>query len=169
MNKLDELKNCVSTYSNLHIICITETHLSNNILDAELAISGYKFYRKDRNFDISDEDIYDIDTYNEEISNGGGSIIYYRETLHVSLVESFYNKAPDSLAIEIDSNIGKLCVACIYRSPNLSSSLNSVLLSCIKDICNVSNLFETFVVGDFNLPRISWETCFLKNGNNKIL
>ena len=166
INKLDELKNCVSAYSNIDIICITETHLDDTILDAELSISGYKFYRKDRNFDINVDDIYDIDLYNEETSNGGGSIIYYQENINVSLVKSFYDKAPDSLAIEIDSNIGKFCVACIYRSPNLSSVLNSVLLSCIKNICNESNLFETLVVGDFNLPDISWDTCCLKNVNN---
>ena len=137
-----------------------------------MSICGYKFYRKDRNFDINENDIIDDSVDNKDISNGGGSIIYYKENLHVKLIESFYNKAPDSLAIEIDSNIGKFCLACIYRSPNLSSSMNSVLLSCIKDICNESNLFETFIVGDFNLPDISWETCNLKNiscpTNNKV-
>ena len=51
-------------------------------------------------------------------------------------------------------------------------SLNHVLLSCLKEICNESNLFETFLVGDFNLPDISWDTCNLKNissTKNKIL
>ena len=57
-------------------------------------------------------------------------------------------------------------MACIYRSPNLSSALNSVFISCLKNIFNESNVFETLLVGDFNLPDISWETCCLKNGNN---
>ena len=172
MNKLDELKTCVSTY-NIDVICVTETHLKDTILDAEIEIAGYKFHRKDRNFDINVGDIVDYEEYfgDGKSSSGGGSIIYYKENLKAKLVNDFYKLAPDSLAIELDSNIGKFCIACVYRSPNLSSSLNSVLLSCLKDICNERNLFETVLVGDFNLPDISWDTCNLKTSNittNKI-
>ena len=172
LNKLDELKTCISTYSNIDVICITETHLHDKILDGELSISGYKFYRKDRDFNINDEDIIDYDIDNGEVSNGGGSIIYYKDTLTVSIDEPFSKKAPDSLAIEIDSSIGKFCIGCVYRSPNLSSLLNGVLLSCLKELCHESNLFETFIIGDFNLPDISWDSCNLKNissTNNRIL
>ena len=42
------------------------------------------------------------------------------------LVTDFYKLAPDSLAIELDSNIEKFCIACVYRSLNLSPSLNRV-------------------------------------------
>ena len=52
--------------------------------------------------------------------------------------------------------------ACIYRSPNLSITLNKRLLSCIKDICKASNTYETIVVGDFNLPDVFWETGNIK-------
>ena len=163
LNKLDELKNCLLTYSGIDIICITETHLNKSVLDAEISINGYKFYRKDRDFDIHKDDIVDFNCDGDNISGGGGSIIYYKETLKPKLVEMFYKKAPDSLAIELDSNIGKFCIACVYRSPNLSCSLNHVLLSCLNDICSESNLFETFLVGDFNLPDISWDTGNLKH------
>ena len=133
-------------------------------------ICPYRFFRKDRNFDIHD---VGIDNLKDEISGGGGSIIYFKDTLDVTLVQSFYDKAPDSLAIEIDSSIGKFCIACVYRSPNLNDLLNSVLLSCIKDICKESNAFETALIGDLNLPDISWETGSLKTGksstNNKSL
>ena len=71
-------------------------------------------------------------------------------------------RAPDSLAIELDSNIGQFCIACIYRSPNLTASMNNILLSSIKDICKTSNKFETVVVGDFNLPDVSWDTGNIK-------
>ena len=164
------MKHCLSIYKNIDIICITETHFNKNILDSEISINGYRFFRKDRNFDIHD---VGIDNLKDEISGGGGSIIYFKDTLDVTLVQSFYNKAPDSLAIEIDSSIGKFCIACVYRSPNLNDLLNSVLLSCIKDICNESNAFETALIGDLNLPDISWETGSLKTGksstNNKSL
>ena len=109
-NKLDELKLCLSIYDDVQIVCITETHLNKNILDAELYIDGYRFFRKDRNFDIHAEE---SDMIKDEISGGGGSIIYVKDALHVKLVQSFYDKAPDSLAIEIDSSIGKFCIACV--------------------------------------------------------
>ena len=123
------MKHCISIYKNIDIICITETHFNKNILDSEISINGYRFFRKDRNFDIHD---VGIDNLKDEISGGGGSIIYFKDTLDVTLVQSFYNKAPDSLAIEIDSSIGKFCIACVYRSPNLNDLLNNVLLSCIN-------------------------------------
>ena len=55
-NKLDELKHCLSIYDKVQIVCITETHLNKDILDAELYIKGYRFFRKDRNFDIHAEE-----------------------------------------------------------------------------------------------------------------
>ena len=48
-NKLDELKHCISIYKNIDIICITETHFNKNILDSEISIDGYRFFRKDKN------------------------------------------------------------------------------------------------------------------------
>ena len=108
------------------------------------------------------------------MSGGGGSIIYFKESIYVSLVEDFHNIAPDSLAVKLNSNIGEICIACVYRSMNLSKSKNHELLSCLTKLCNEKNLFETILVGDFNLPNISWEYCGLKGTNcysttNKIL
>ena len=79
-----------------------------------------------------------------------------------NIVENFSERAPDSLALEIDSNKGRFCLACIYRSPNLSIHLNKVSISSIKDICKASNTYETILVGDFNLADVSWETGSVK-------
>ena len=98
-----------------------------------------------------------------DISCGGGSIIYYKEYLNVKLIEPFSKIAPDSLAAEVDTDIGKLCKACIYRSPILRKQMNQVLLSGLKNICNESNAFEALLIGDFNLPDISWTTCSAKS------
>ena len=75
-------------------------------------------------------------------------------------MENFSERAPDSLALEIDSNKGRYCLACIYRSPSIQ--LNKVLISSIKDICKASNTYETILVGDFNLADVSWETGSVK-------
>ena len=118
----------------------------------------------DRDFNIHNEEDISVSDYSgTDISCGGGSIIYYKESLNVKLIEPFSKIAPDSLAVKVDTNIGKLCIACIYRSPNLSKQMNQVLLSCLKNICNESNVFEALVIGDFNLPDISWTTCSAKS------
>ena len=122
---------------------------------------GYKFFRKDRNFNIKSNDIL-IKNSGVHFSSGGGSIIYCRNNLNANIVENFSERALDSLALEIDSNKGRLCLACIYRSPNLSIQLYKVLLSSIKDICKASNTYETILVGDFNLADVSWETGSVK-------
>ena len=145
--------------------------LNESILDAEIEVEGFKFYRKDRDFDIK-EDVTDHDENSN--SSGGGSIIYCKEHIKVKLVKRFSKLAPDSLAVNINTNSGKMYIVCVYRSQNLSNSLNSALLSSLKDVCKESNLFETLLVGDFNLPDISWEHCNLKcvnsnSTNNKIL
>ena len=77
-------------------------------------------------------------------------------------MKDFSEHTSDSLAIELDSNIGQFCIACIYRSPNLTTLMNNILLSSIKHICKTSNKFEMVVVGDFNLPDVSWDTSNVK-------
>ena len=161
MNKMDELKICLSVYDNIDIVCITETHLKSSVSEAEIEIEGYKFFRKDRNFNIKSNDIL-IKNSGVHFSLGGGSIIYYRNNLNANIVENFSERSPDSLALEIDSNKGRFCLACIYRSPNLSIQLNKVLLSSIKDTCKASDTYEIILVGDFNLADVSWETGSVK-------
>ena len=60
----------------------------------------------------------DIATKNSGVdySSGGGSIIYYRNDINAKIVKDFSEGAPDSLAIELDSNIGQFCIACIYST-----------------------------------------------------
>ena len=119
MNKIDELKICTIAYETFEILCLTETHLNKTVLDSEIEVAGFKFFRRDRDFNIHNEGDISVSEYSgTDISCGGGSIISYKEYLNVKLIEPFSKIAPDSLAVEVDTNIGKLCIACIYRSPN---------------------------------------------------
>ena len=164
MNKLEELKIYLSTQNNIEFLFITETHLCKDILDAELQISGYSFVRRDRNYDIKN-DTSDI------VSLGGGSIIYYKNYINISVFECF-DKAPDSIAVSVLTSGGNVCLACIYRSPSLSNGQNDNLLNCIEKICHEDNDFETVMIGDFNLPNVSWENGTVKaplDSNNKVL
>ena len=82
--------------------------------------------------------------------------------MNVNIVKDFSEKAPESLVLELDSNVGQFCVTCIYRSSNLGIILNKRLLSYIKEICKASDTYETIVVGDFNLADVSWKTGNIK-------
>ena len=152
-----EIRTCLCVYEDINVLCITETHFKKSVLDAEIEIEGYKFFRKDRNFNVKNNDIATKNS-GVDYSSGGGSIIYYRNDINAKIVKDFSEHAPDSLATELDSNIRQFFIACIYRSPNLTAPMNNILLSSIKDICKTSNKFETVVVGDFNLHDVSWDT-----------
>ena len=161
-NKIDELKCFLSCDGKkVDIICVTETHFSKDILDAEVHIDGYTLFRHDRDFKVNES--------SHDVSHGGGSIIYVRSDINVCKEVALAN-APDSLAVMIETSVGKLCIACIYRSNSLNSIQNSNLISCLKSICNVDNVFETILIGDFNLPDVSWDTGCVNGGvvgNNK--
>ena len=43
---MDEIRTCLCVYDDINVICITETHLKKSVLDAEIEIEGYKFFRK---------------------------------------------------------------------------------------------------------------------------
>ena len=57
INKMDEIRTCLCVYHDINVLCITETQLKKSVLDAEIEIEGYKFFRKDRNFNIKNNDI----------------------------------------------------------------------------------------------------------------
>ena len=149
---MDELKLSLSV-SIVDIICITKTHLSEEITVAELQIEGYSFHRGDRKISLHTEVI------NEDISEGRGSIIYFRNHINAQRNLIFEN-APDSVEIDMKTKFGIICIACVYRSTSLSENLNSQLIDCISSIYKETNDYATILTGDFNLPDVSWE-----NGN----
>ena len=64
--KVDELRLLVSACSNLHDIALIETWLSPDITDNEIAIDGFKVFRKDRNGNRGGVAVYVKDTCRSE-------------------------------------------------------------------------------------------------------
>ena len=84
MNKMDEIRTCLCVYEDINVIC---THLKKSVLVAEIEIEGYKFFRKDRNFNVKNNDIA---TKNSGVDySSGGSIIYYRNDINAKIVKFF--------------------------------------------------------------------------------
>ena len=123
------------------ILCLTETHLSHEIYDAEIFIENFTIFRGDRN-DNRDK---------------GGSIIYVHNNITCSRLDSF--DPNDSLAVLIDISDIQIVVACVYRSPSISYNDNIKMIDKFRSFkALISSGTEIVVVGDFNLPNVVWDS-----------
>ena len=169
LNKIDELRISVGIYDP-DIICIVESHLNPSIDNSELSIDNYNIFRQDRNFKIkqvTQDALYsadDVDSSDISASGGGGSIIYVKNYLKVELIEEF--KVADSLAISVQTNVGSVAVACVYRSPSLNDNQNRTMINCIDKLSKTYSENEVLLVGDFNLPDVCWVTGTLSGPMN---
>ena len=122
-------------------MCITETHLSPEINDAEIFIENFTIFRGDR----------------RDGRDKGGSVIYVHNNLPCTRIDDF--NPNDSLAILIDLPNFQLAIACVYRSQSITEADN---LSMIEKINSLKTIIpcdsELMLVGDFNLPNVSWDT-----------
>ena len=55
------------------------------------------------------------------------------------------------------SNSNSLLVGVVYRSPNSPEANNERLLSILR-IASTANIGQVIICGDFNLPRIDWNS-----------
>ena len=139
-NKIGEFR-IISELHRCAAICLTETHLSSDIFDAEVFIQNYTIFRSDR----------------ADGREKGGSCIYVHNSFACTLIDSFV--APDSIAIMIKFSNFKLILACIYRSPSLNYSDNTVLLQQIRNLTKMlTDDTQIMLTGDFNLPNVLWDT-----------
>ena len=142
----------VSYYENLAkmnnsiFICLTESHLTESIADAEIKIEGQKIYRTDRKQRM-----------------GGGVITYLRDDLAVSSELKHSNSFCDTLGLHIPEL--ELALVTIYRPPKcpqfkFKEALESVT-EWITGLETQGKPTPTILIsGDFNLG-------FLNNWNNE--
>ena len=128
--KIDFLRLEAASY-HPHIICLTETWLSSSMPDSEIAITGFKVYRLDRN------------------RQGGGVLIYVSNNLQSQLLKvDTFNLELIWIKIVADSLSLKLGV--FYRPP--SSPVGSIdSLECSLEDINPIDFNNVVLVGDFNI------------------
>ena len=127
-----------SVYANdFDLVAITESWLTSDISDSELLPWGYDVHRCDRSS-----------------SRGGGVLIASRCNLRCSAVFLTDNSTDlEYAAIEVNTNnCGKVLFAVFYRPPSVPASwihsFTTLLNNCRYD--------RVVLLGDFNLPSISW-------------
>ena len=144
LNKMNELRQLAASHT-IDIIAVTETWATDELSDAELAISDFLLFRKDRK--------------NSHFSKGGGVVIYIRDTLRVCLSPSLNNSTfEDSVWCEIYINDSVLLVGVCYRSTS-STNVNDDELICLMEKAaseSSARNSQLLLMGDFNYPEISY-------------
>lgn len=138
---------------NMNFICLTETWLSDNHLQAELDIEGYTIFRTDRQREKA-----------KHGRLGGGVCLYVRDDLATTFktVISYSNGVVDVHAIH--SVVLELFIVVVYRQPDQMYGHRSNATHFKEGLGNVyaylSSIKETqpniVLCGDFNLPHGDW-------------
>ena len=126
-------------------MCVTESHLTDEILTAEVQIEDYTLHRTDR--------------LNR---SGGGVCIYLPDKLTCTVLYSKSNSVCETLILkEINLDI---VICLMYRPPDCKKH---EFLPCVNDIREVFNKHsdsKIIFLGDLNFPEIDWTD----NGNPKL-
>ena len=145
VNKIHLIYSFLLNNSNaFDLIFITETWLTSNILDSMICPAGYNILRHDR-FG----------------ARGGGVLVIYKSCLMVNKFVPSNHEIDDSQCFEyvtIDvlcAKKQKIRVSCFYVPPSTSASLESLKTVC-KYLSECSVTSHSYILGDFNLPRIDW-------------
>ena len=132
VNKLSQFQSFVLS-SNIDIICVTETWLTNGIFDQEILPHNYCVHRNDRK------------------SRGGGVLIATKSSINASLISKSDHLEVISLHLHL-----QLLLCCTYVPPNSSVSHVNDLVSYISDLTSLHGTNDIILVGDFNMPDIDW-------------
>ena len=136
-NKLLEIKALLLSM-NFDILAITESHLGKDITDDEIAITGYKTARCDRN----------------DGRKGGGTVIYFAEYLDAYERRDInVNNSLEAAWIDVTVASQKLLVASMYRPPDDTTFLNKFSSTLDRIWMKRTNII---LLGDFNfnlLPK----------------
>ena len=142
-NKLVELQNLVASHD-VSLVAVTETWLTARVLDAEILPQNFSIHRKDR----------------EETApgtRGGGLLLAINSSLHSRRRKDLEASDSEILICELSFSPGspRLGLVLCYRPPSSDKRLFNRSLE--TSLQNVAREFPRFcVLGDFNLPDISW-------------
>ena len=128
---------------NPFFIILTETHLSDAILTAEINISGYTVFRSDR-----------------AGRSHGGTAAYVRNDLACQVLLSESNSVCESLVLKVKSL--ETILVSMYRPPDSSleefgEALGNVKVTIDKAVENDPKMKNLLQVGDFNFPFVDWK------------
>ena len=135
------------------IIALTETWLKPHIQDAQIYIPGYEVIRSDRSS-----------------RKGGGVLLYLSDQLPPSNIQRFDDKYCEAIICTCETS--KTIIGNVYRPPNAEHSSYQNMMKFLQDYLSDYDDIEEYdlmILGDFNLPNISWPGTFLTSGSPKMM
>ena len=131
-------------------VVLTESHLSENIFDAEIHIENYNIYRADR-----------------VRRKQGGTAIYMHEDLVVNEKEIYSDSVCESIMLK--NNNSNFILIGLYKPPtadNLDLSFKNCIQAIDQFINKHSQNSDITIMGDFNLPNIKWDGLEIKKSRS---
>ena len=125
----------------IDIAVLTESWLSTDITDNEIAIPGYQLFRCDRTIGIH-----------------GGTLVYVKDCIAVTTVLCESQPLNENICLRLNDS-PSTAIFCCYRSGYSSNDTNQDLIS--KLLHTAHRYKNLIILGDFNCPRIDWlnEVC----------
>ena len=121
-----------------HIIGITESWANPDITDAELGLTGYIMFRKDR---IG--------------RRGGGVILYVKESIQAYEIKLEREADCDEAVwCKIVPGNSKLTIGLVYLTQNINEEDNTKIQNAIKEVSKG----ECIIMGYFSHGHIQWKS-----------
>ena len=115
---------------------ITESWATPDTSDAELGMTGYVMFRKDRLG-----------------RRGGGVVLYIKESIQAYEIKLEKEaECEEAVWCNIVTGNSTLTVGLVYRSPNISMEENEKIHNAIKEVSKQ----DCIIMGDFNHRHIQW-------------
>lgn len=137
------------------IIILTETWLVPDIANSEFVDPRYVVYRCDRDRNTTGR------------LDGGGVLIAVLRVLQSCLLDTPGCPASiEHLVVGIPSNDSKThVISAVYIPPWAPTDVHTSHFDGLMDLLNESNVENVFIVGDYNLPEMTWMTA--QQGNSQ--
>ena len=145
----EELLNNIN--ERIAIIALTETWLKSHITDAQINIPKYQTVRADR-----------------ESRERGGSLLYIHEDFTILDQQTFDNSVCELAVCTIKP--ANTIVASVYRPPDATNDEFLEMMQCLQNYINKATLnqhLDILVMGDFNVPCVSWLDITIQSGFKK--
>ena len=120
----------------IHIFAITETWLTQNILDGEEAVEGFRLFRRDRSTG----------------HQGGGVCFYVHLTFNVKRLYHLEHPALEMLWLEITISKEKVKICFLYRPPSSSIEFWSTLEKASEEVQGHRYIV---LMGDLNVDALN--------------
>ena len=116
------------------ILGLTETWLDDSWSDAELIVTGYNAFRKDR----------------KSATVGGGVMIYVHNSLLAERRYDLESEYIEKICLEFrNSGCASMICSCIYRPPDADASFFDYLINSVDSIALENT--DTHIIADLNI------------------